>query len=317
MAKRHSGAKSSNGNGRPGGIGRAGDRMRRHHGGVASRLAVRKGKGTLIIIGGHEDKEGDRVILTEIARRIGAGKLVVATVASNHQEELFEEYERLFRALGVRHVHKLAVESREDAFSERAIRVLDDAAAVFFTGGDQLRITSQLGDSPVYDRIRDIHQRGGLVIGTSAGASVMSETMMVAGKGDESHRIGATLSMAPGFGLIHDVVVDQHFAERGRVGRLLGAIAQNPRMLGVGIDENTAIVVDGQRSFEVIGDGAVYVLDASGVTYSNLTEEEADRALSLFGVQVHVLSMGDTFDIGLREPRSRPAETVLERLGKE
>jgi cyanophycinase len=140
---------------------------------------------------------------------------------------------------------------------------------------------------------------------------------MVSGSGDASHRIGAKLSMAPGFGLIQDIVIDQHFAERGRVGRLLGAIAQNPRMLGVGIDENTAIVVDDQRSFEVIGDGAVYILDASGVTYSNLTEEEQDRALSLFGVQVHVLSMGDTFDIGTRQPRSHPAEAVLERLGKD
>jgi cyanophycinase len=322
MARRHSaGDGRSNGrsnggsNGKSRGTGRSGDAMHRQHRGVGSAAAARGGRGTLVIIGGREDKEGDKLILTDVARRVGSGKLVVATVASEVQGELFEEYERLFRALGVRHVFKLEIASRADAFSERAIRVLDDAVAVFFTGGDQLRITSQLGDSPIYDRIREIYQGGGLVVGTSAGASVMSETMMVAGSGDESYRIGSKLHMAPGFGLLQDVVVDQHFAERGRIGRLLGAVAQNPRMLGVGIDENTAIVVHDARSFEVIGDGAVYVLDASGVTYSNLTEEEQDRTLSLFGVQVHVLSMGDSFDIGLREPDAHPADSVLERLG--
>ena len=296
--------------------GHAGDHQRREHMGVGGAGAAYVANGTLIIIGGHEDKEGDRLILREVARRVGSGTLVVATVASSVQSEMFEQYEPVFRALGVRHIHRLSIETREEAFSDRAIGAFDGATAVFFTGGDQLKITSQLGDSPVYDRIRRIYQEGGLVVGTSAGASVMSETMLVAGSGDDSYKIGDALHMAPGFGLIQDVLVDQHFAERGRMGRLMGAVAQNPRMLGVGIDENTAIVVDDQRAFEVIGEGAVYVLDGSGVSYSNLTDEEKDRTLSIFGVQVHVLSMGDTFDLSLRQPEARPAEAVLERLTK-
>lgn len=122
---------------------------------------------------------------------------------------------------------------------------------MFFSGGDQLRISSQIGDTPVEERVREIHERGGLVAGTSAGASVMSETMLVKGTSGESHKIG-DLHMAPGLGLVRDVIIDQHFAERGRFGRLFGAVAHNPRELGLGIDEDTAIVVEGER-FEVIG----------------------------------------------------------------
>src|SRR4051794_39969064 len=110
----------------------------------------------LIIVGGKEDKEDDKLILREIARRVGSGKLVITTVASHEQADIFEEYEQLFRGLGVRHVHKLDIENREDAVSEKNLRILKDAAGVFFTGGDQLKITSQLGSSPVCDRIQEI-----------------------------------------------------------------------------------------------------------------------------------------------------------------
>src|SRR6476660_1001102 len=125
----------------------------------------RKQDRTLIIIGGHEDRTGEKVILREVARRTGAGKLVVCTVASELPEELFGEYDRAFRSLGVRHVHRLAVADREEAKAEARVRVLDGAATVFFTGGDQLRITSQLGDTPVYQRIHDIYHAGGTIAG--------------------------------------------------------------------------------------------------------------------------------------------------------
>ena len=286
--------------------------MGRRNGRGNGRRGGRRDGSTLVIIGGHEDKDGDKLILRHLAERIGGGKLVVATVASDVPGELWETYEPLFRGLGVRHVHKLDVETREEAMSERKLRVLDDADGVFFTGGDQLKITSLLGDSPIFQRLHEIYDGGGVIAGTSAGASAMTETMLVRGAGSSSFRIG-DLQMAPGLGLVSGLVVDQHFAERGRVGRLMGAVAQNPANLGIGIDEDTAIVLHpGPRgpTFRVLGSGAVYVVDGSGVTYCNLTEEETDRTLSVFGVCLHVLSQGDEFDCAERRPTNHPAEAL-------
>jgi cyanophycinase len=149
-------------------------------------------------------------------------------------------------------------------------------------------------------KVREIHRRGGLIAGTSAGASVMSDTMLIAGSSAESHRIG-DLKMAPGLGFIRNAIIDQHFAERGRIGRLLGAVAHNPRILGIGIDEDTAIWAEA-GSFEVVGAGAVYVVDADEATYSNIAEAQEASALSLHDVRLHVLSHGDRFDLGRRAP---------------
>lgn len=270
--------------------------------------------GQLIIIGGHEDKDGDKLILRYLAQEVGSGKLVVATIASDDPAERWQTYEPLFRRLGMRHVHHLEVESREDAKSDRVKRVLSGANAVFFTGGDQLKITATIGDTPVYERIREIFDAGGIIAGTSAGASVMCETMLVSGPGDASHRIGASLHMAPGFGLLHDCVVDQHFAERGRMGRLVAAVAQNPRILGIGIDENTAVIVRNHTRLRVLGEGAVYIVDGSGVSYTNLTDAGQDRTLSVFHLTVHLLSQGDTFDLKHRIPDAGAAEEIEEAV---
>ncbi len=265
--------------------------------------------GTLITIGGHEDKDDDKLILRAVAERAGR-KIVIATVASQgHADELWEEYERIFRNLGVPHVYHLAIESREEAKAEKKLRVLDDATAVFFTGGDQLKITSQLGDSPVYQRVLDIFEHGGLVAGTSAGASVMCETMIVRANGSSTYRIGAAMQMAPGLGLAKGVIIDQHFAERGRITRLVGAVAQNPRILGIGIDENTAMMLR-RRQFTVLGESGVYVVDGKDVVYSNLAEEDTDRSLSTFNLRVHLLSMGDRFDLTTRTASARPADEL-------
>jgi cyanophycinase len=270
---------------------------------------------TLIIIGGHEDKEDERLILRDLVRRIGDGKLVVATVASREPEEMWETYERVFGRLGVKDLHHLNLDSREDACREKNARALDDAAGVFFTGGDQLKITMLLGGTEIARRIRAIYEDGGVIAGTSAGASVLSDTMIVGGGTGSSARIGQTVRMAPGLGLIGDVLIDQHFAERGRVPRLLGALAQNPRMLGLGIDENTAVVFERHaRRFRVVGDGAVYVFNATDMTYANLTEEETDRALSMFGVRIDVLSQGDSFDLSSRRPAKGAAEEIEKEI---
>jgi cyanophycinase len=258
-------------------------------------------RGSLIVIGGHEDKHGDREILREVARRAGPnGKVVVATIASSQPEEYWNEYERVFRTLGVPHVYHLDVRDRAGAKSERALRILDGATVVFFTGGDQLRITSELGDSPIYRRLCEIYtEEGGTIAGTSAGASMMCETMLVRGDQDSSARLGAPLVMAPGLGFVKNAIIDQHFAQRGRIGRLLGAVAHNPRVLGIGIDENTATVWENGR-FSVIGENAVYVVDGSTATYSNIAEEEEDKALALFDVRLNVLSRGGRFELATR-----------------
>jgi cyanophycinase len=261
---------------------------------------VSERSGPLVIIGGHEDKEGDKVILSEIARRVRGGKLVIATVASHQPDGYFEAYKAAFEPLGLTDLVEFYVEERAETLTDDALSSLEGAAGVFFTGGDQLRISSQIGDTPVERRVRAIHAAGGLIAGTSAGASVMSDTMLVRGSSAESYRIG-DLHMAPGLGLIRDVIIDQHFAERGRIGRLLGAVAQNPRVLGIGIDEDTAILVEGD-AFKVLGKGAVYVVDGSGVTHSNIAEAEPQRTLSLHDVRMHVLSSDDGFDLRHRRP---------------
>jgi cyanophycinase len=270
-------------------------------------------KGSLVIIGGHEDRTGERKILRAVADRLGDdGKIVVCTVASAEPESLWEEYEAAFRAIGVPHVFRLDVESRESAATPRAMRILEGATGVFFTGGDQLKITSQIGDTPVYSRVQEIFEKGGVIAGTSAGASAMSETMLVANNGDASYRIKSALLMAPGLGLAQDMLIDQHFAERGRMARLIGAVSQNPRMLGIGIDEDTAIIVEQNRRFQVLGTGAVYVVDASTMSYSNIGEEDSDRTLSSFSLAVHMMSQGDRFDLFTRTPHAHPADSMEE-----
>jgi cyanophycinase len=153
--------------------------------------------------------------------------------------------------------------------------------------------------------MRSCYEAGFLVAGTSAGAAAMPETMIIGGAGDESNRI-SSLSMAPGLGLIQDVVVDSHFAERGRMGRLLGAVAQNPRNLGVGIDEATAILVQKGEHFEVMGAGAVYVVDGAGISFSSLSEENAEGVVSIHGVTLYVLGEGERFDLSERKPFPHP-----------
>jgi cyanophycinase len=259
-------------------------------------------KGCLIVIGGHEDRSpgGERTILREVARHVRGGKLVLATVASHQPEGYFDDYEKAFGDLDVGELVELYVEDRNEASDRDKLRVLDDAAAIFFSGGDQLRITSQIGDTGIEAKVRALYERGGLVAGTSAGASVMSDTMLVKGTSSETHRIG-DLHMAPGLGLIRDVIIDQHFAERGRFGRLIGAVAHNPRVLGLGIDEDTAAVIE-DGCFTVIGSGAVYVVDGTGVSHSNLAEARPDRVLSMHDVKVHVLGTGDRFELKARRP---------------
>lgn len=259
--------------------------------------------GNLIIIGGAEDKEGDKEILKRVAKYIDSEneKLVIATIATQYPEKSYEKYKSVFTKLGIKNIDKLDINSREDAFDSKNINLVKEANLLFFTGGDQLRITSMVGGSPIYDAIKSLASNGGLIAGTSAGASVMSDTMIVQGEDDESpHK--CTLKMSPGLGLVNNIIIDQHFAQRGRIGRLLTAIAQNPEVLGIGIDEDTAIIVSDKGMAEVIGSGAVYFIDGSCIDYSNVSEQYSQEVLSMFNVKLHVLKEGNRFNLLKKVP---------------
>lgn len=262
-----------------------------------------KGEGVLIIVGGHEDKENEAIILQEVVKHLGGGKLIVSTVASEEPAEYFREYHKVFTRLGVKEIAEIYVQDRHKSLDKEKMQELEGASGVYFTGGDQLRISSQIGDTPFENHVWEIYQQGGVVAGTSAGASVMAEVMLVRGSGNESYKLG-DVHLAPGLGFMPNVIIDQHFAERGRIGRLLGAVALNPRILGIGIDEDTAILVRG-KEFSVIGSGAVYIVDGSQVTRSNIAEGEQDSVLSMFGVKLHVLSAGDSFNLSTRRPTGK------------
>jgi len=262
--------------------------------------------GPLIIIGGGEDRDGERLILREFAEAIDGGRAVLATIATEHPDDYVETYRAAFADLPIGELAVLHLDERAEARDPETLAVLDGAAGVFFTGGDQLRISSQVGGTPLEERIREVWLGGGVLAGTSAGASVMSDVMLVAGSARTSYRIG-DLRIAAGLGVLRDAVIDQHFAERGRFARLLGAVAHSPRVLGIGIDEDTAIVVRGDE-FTVIGSGAVYVFDAEPATSSNVAEARPDELMSIHGVRLDVLVAGERFDLTERRPSDDVAD---------
>lgn len=265
-------------------------------------------QGKLIIIGGREDKEGDCEILSEVAKGAGKGKLCIVSVASSVGDELWETYRQVFKNLGVKKMSHLDIVHRKDSVDEAAYKAIKGSSAIFFTGGDQLKITSELGGTIIQDYIMELYNKGGVIAGTSAGASVMGETMMIAGSSDASFRIGSNLKLSPGLGFASNMMIDQHFAERGRIGRLIGATAHNPKYLGIGIDENTAIVLQDRVGFDVIGSGAVYVLDAHEANGCNVSEAAIDETLSIFDVKLHLLVKGNYFDIALKKAFSASSE---------
>lgn len=260
-------------------------------------------RGSLVIIGGAEDKQGRCVILRKFVDLAGGDEAVVAvvTAATEDPEKVSRTYREVFGRLEVRETNIVRVERREDAFEREPLERIKRATGIFFTGGDQLRITSALGGTPLYDALYDACGRGVVIAGTSAGASAMSDTMIVGGEDDGAPK-RCTTAMAPGMGLLRQIVVDQHFAQRGRIGRLLSALAQNPFVLGVGVDEDTAIVVRPGGVFRVLGSQTVTVLDGKGVSHTNASESVPDEPLALFGVTLHILPAGHGYDLESRKP---------------
>ena len=262
---------------------------------------MKEDNGYLLIIGGAEDKRGDRSILAQAADMIRKDEiLTIVTTATNYPEEVGQEYKDVFYHLGVDNINILNIESREDANSEEVCNVIRRSKCIFFTGGDQLRITSILGGTKANNELQYLYQDGGFIMGTSAGASAMSSTMIVQGNDNEPAR-KCTLKMAPGLGLIENCIIDQHFDQRGRFGRLLCGIAENPNVVGIGIDENTAIKVYPDIHFKVIGENSVTVIDGSTIQSSNVAELEPNELLAIVGVTVHILPYGYGYDMKTKE----------------
>lgn len=258
--------------------------------------------GQLVIIGGAEDKKEDCKILREFVRLAGGphARIVVITVATELPLAVGAEYIEVFDRLGVEDVRTFDVSHRENANAKSAVKAIEKATGVFFTGGDQVRITNLLGGTKIDTVLHSRHLEGMVLGGTSAGASMMSTTMIIEGLPETNPRIGI-VEMAPGMEFIPGVVIDQHFAQRGRLGRLLSAVAQYPHHLGLGIDENTAVVVQDQL-FEVIGNGAVTIIDAGALIFSNVTGLSNNDDLALCGVNLHILPSSYQFDLKQRLP---------------
>jgi cyanophycinase len=267
--------------------------------------------GALLIIGGAEDKQGECAILREFVALAGGARarVVVIAVASEQQTNLSNVYLDVFRRLGVEDARTLGVAHRERANAPSAVESIERATGVFFTGGSQLRITRLLGGT-LLDRVLHRRHDAGLVLaGTSAGAAMMPGVMIAGGVEPVTSLRAGAVELAPGMEFASGVIIDQHFEERGRLRRLLAAVAQHPRDLGVGIDEDTAVVVRGGK-FRVIGAGAATVVDASEMTHTNLASVERNALLAVSGVRIHVLPAGYGFDLHDRAVVLPPEERL-------
>lgn len=268
-------------------------------------------KGQLILIGGREDKKGECEILRAVVQAVGGrdGVLALLAVASRRPEPIIRDYVRAFSSLGLERIEVLTIDSRQEAFSEQWLQTLRRANGVFITGGDQLRLTAVIGGTSLDDLLHQRYAEGLVIAGSSAGASAMTENMIVGGAGDDSPE-WSNVRMAPGLGFLKGAVVDQHFAQRGRIGRLLGAVAQNPHVLGMGLDEDTALIVEAGRACRVLGARTVSIVDGRTSTHSNASEIDTPAPLALWNVTLHVLPAGYVFDLNDRFPgRPEDAET--------
>jgi len=261
--------------------------------------------GHLLIIGGAEDRCPGAALLERFVELSGgeAARIALVTTATGAPDEVHAGYERVFRRLGADRTVQLRVRGRSDADSADAAKVLEDATGVFVSGGDQSRLRTLVG-SRINEILRDrLTAAGGLVVaGTSAGATALGAAMILGGEGPEVS--ASAVRTGPGLGLVPKVLIDMHFGERGRLPRLLSAVALDPDRLGVGLDENTGILVEGS-SFEVLGTGVATVVDAERATVVHPAGDV--DPITLFGVRLHLLPAGCIFDTATREAGIGPA----------
>jgi cyanophycinase len=265
-----------------------------------SRVAEGATRGWIVPIGGAENKENDRRILrrfVEVSGGADADIVVIPTASKMHETGL--RYEAIFRDLGAARVTVMDFDTRRDCQEPNRLQRLEEATGIFFTGGNQLRLTALLGGTPVAQLIRKRNASGVTVGGTSAGASILSEHMIAFGD-EGSSVVAGSVRLAPGLGLTNRFVFDQHFRERDRLGRLITALAYNPFAIGIGLDEDTAVFIGPDEVLEVEGSGGVTVVDASDVSFSSADSVSEGQPVAILGLKVHVLTPGTTFDLNTR-----------------
>jgi cyanophycinase len=266
----------------------------------------------LLAIGGAEDKTARREILARFVALAGgsAARIVVIPAASAIPLELGPLYESIFSDLGAQSVSVIQIPDRAAAQTSANLRGLDSATGIFFTGGDQTRLTGLIGGTTAHNLIRSRYTAGAVIGGTSAGASALSATMIAYGQEGESPSMGM-VQLAPGLGLLNGVIIDQHFQQRGRIGRLISAVAFNPDVLGIGIDEDTGFLIGADGVGEVIGTGAVTVIDGWEMIYTNAHALQPGGAVSALNLRLHVITAGGRYDLLNRAaypPMPIPAE---------
>lgn len=257
-------------------------------------------RGYIIPIGGAEGKRKKSPILSKFVELCGdsAARIMVIPTASL-MNDTGPQYEKLFKEMGARSMC-VPIETREECFDEETLRILSEATGIFITGGNQLRLSTILGGTPVARRIRKLNSGGVHVAGTSAGAAIVSEHMIAGGRTGPSPRESG-VELAPGLGLTNRVIVDQHFNQRQRMGRLLAALSFNPFACGLGIDENTAGFISPSGRMEVVGKGTVTVVDPADLSHSSMSYVRRAEAVTLIGLKLHVLAEGAHFNVDTRK----------------
>lgn len=257
-------------------------------------------RGVLMVIGGAEDKLGKRTVLTRFARLAGGstGSIAVISTASALGDTVTEVYRAIFERLGVADVRGLRPQTRAEADDPACAAMLDDVTGVFMTGGNQNKLSSIVAGTRLGDAIKGAYDAGAVVGGTSAGASVVT-THMVANGAEGATPKERMVQLAAGLGLIDGVIFDQHFTQRNRYGRLLALVAHSPSLLGVGVDEDTALVVTEGRYTEVVGKGAVTIFDGSRMTTGAYAAKRT-QPLLVSNVVLHSLPAGARFDLRTR-----------------
>ena len=269
-----------------------------------------KERGYIIPVGGAEEKIGDVAILRRFASLCGADTARIAIIpTASELDDTGERYVTLFTGLGVRSAVALPIKTRADAQSMVHARALDDVDGIFLTGGNQLRLSTMIGGSEVGKAIRIRNEAGAHVAGTSAGAAFLSEHMIAFGREGASPR-AKIVTLAPGLGLTNRIIIDQHFRQRDRLGRLLTALAFNPFAIGIGLDENTAAFIAPDETLEVVGGGALTIVDPSELQFSSMARVRKNDPVCLIGLRLHILDHGSTFNLQTRIAAAAPALAV-------
>jgi cyanophycinase len=267
---------------------------------MPSKVPEGQQRGWIVPIGGAENKENDRRILERFVRVSGGDKAdIVVIPTASRMHETGPRYEQVFHDIGAAHVAVMDFDTRRDCQEPGRLARIEQASGIFFTGGNQLRLTTLLGGTPVAKLIRLRNAHGVTVGGTSAGASILSEHMIAAGD-EGSSVVAGSVRLAPGLGLTNRFIIDQHFRQRDRFGRLLTALAYNPFAVGIGLDEDTAAFIAPDETLEVEGSGGVAVVDGAEVSYSSIDAVEEGQPVCMLGLRLHVLVAGATYNLHTR-----------------